>query len=218
MSFKLCAAVWDQELPYLQKLLLMALADHADDETCECWPTHGHLAKKCGMGTATVKRCIKKLEKAGLLEVRSMTNNGYQVANVYTLKIGTTGVDQSDLPGRSASTPRGDQSDLPINKPINKNLSSNTPQTPRKRCKADPFPRPPEVDPERWDAFMAIRKRRKSVNSAMAYRLLMNKIRKAKDLGLDIAELFDAAIEGSWQTIYPKPNKHTAKRQALPEV
>lgn len=40
--------------PPARKLLLVRLADRADDDTGECWPGHESLAKDCGMTTKSV--------------------------------------------------------------------------------------------------------------------------------------------------------------------
>ena len=85
MSIKVMAWAWEQELPAVTKFILIALADHADDEGV-CWPGQKGIAKKCGVSRQTVNAHIKKLLDMGLLTwtVRhrddgSITSNLYQL-------------------------------------------------------------------------------------------------------------------------------------------
>lgn len=54
-------AVWDVNLPHADKIVLLALADNANDEG-HCWPSITTLARKCGMDRRTVLRVISTLE------------------------------------------------------------------------------------------------------------------------------------------------------------
>lgn len=64
MSIKLMTAVWDIVLPASDKLVLLALADCANDEG-GCWPSMATLVKKCSKGERTVQAAIKSLADAG---------------------------------------------------------------------------------------------------------------------------------------------------------
>jgi hypothetical protein len=61
MSIKLMTLVWDMELPTTQKIVLLALADNANDEGI-CWPSITTLEKKTSLHRATVIRTISELE------------------------------------------------------------------------------------------------------------------------------------------------------------
>ena len=64
MSIKLMTAVWEIDLPASDKLVLLALADCANDEG-GCWPSMATLVKKCSKGERTVQASIKSLESSG---------------------------------------------------------------------------------------------------------------------------------------------------------
>lgn len=49
-----------------EKLVLMALADIADDQGI-CWPSMAHVGGKCDCSERTVRRVIRKLEERGLV-------------------------------------------------------------------------------------------------------------------------------------------------------
>ena len=67
MSIKLMSAVW-QHAPVKggQLLVLLALADHADDNGL-CWPGVPSLAKKSRLTERQVQRILRKLEKQALV-------------------------------------------------------------------------------------------------------------------------------------------------------
>lgn len=78
---------WEQPLPPVPKLVLMALADNADDHGY-CWPKMKTIAAKCSTSERTVQRTIKTLLAAGLLKKDARFDaSGRQVSNGYTLAL-----------------------------------------------------------------------------------------------------------------------------------
>lgn len=85
MSVKLMGAVWDLELEPLTKMVLLALADHANDDG-ECWPSRKKTAKKCGISLDTLDRRTASLEKMGyLVKKTAQRDNGSSTSNHYFL-------------------------------------------------------------------------------------------------------------------------------------
>lgn len=65
MSIRIMAAVWDcgpSSPP--QRLLLLALADNANDQAV-CWPSVDTLARKCAVEPRTLQRTLRQLELDG---------------------------------------------------------------------------------------------------------------------------------------------------------
>ena len=58
---------WQQDLTPTPKLILMALADAADDHGV-CWPSVLTVANKCGVSTRTVRRVMQVLVADGFLQ------------------------------------------------------------------------------------------------------------------------------------------------------
>jgi len=75
MSIALMTVVWAIDLPDSQKLVLLALADAANDEG-HCWPSMASLARKCSKGERTVQGVIKALETAGHITRRENPGKG----------------------------------------------------------------------------------------------------------------------------------------------
>lgn len=89
MSLRVMHWAWATTLPPTAKLVLMALADEADDMGF-CFPSHRRLATKCSITDRTVRRILGELADRGFLVVetrhrpdRSQTSNGYRLACGY---------------------------------------------------------------------------------------------------------------------------------------
>lgn len=80
MSVRIMTAVWDIVLPDSQKIVLLALADCANDEG-QAWPAIATLARKATKSVRTVQGVIKDLCAAGHLSRREIPGVGcrYQI-------------------------------------------------------------------------------------------------------------------------------------------
>ncbi|MEW8555461.1 MAG: helix-turn-helix domain-containing protein [Candidatus Thiodiazotropha sp.] len=78
---------WPQVLKPVPKLVLMALADAADD-TGVCWPSIATLAAKCDLSTRTIRRSIQYLVARDLLLVEQRyRTDGSCSSNLYRLQL-----------------------------------------------------------------------------------------------------------------------------------
>lgn len=75
MSVTVMALVWKLELPDSQKIVLLALADSANDEG-HCWPGMKSLTTKCSKSERTIQGVIKELVDAGHLTRREVPGKG----------------------------------------------------------------------------------------------------------------------------------------------
>lgn len=83
MSVRQMAAVWELELPSHLKLVLLAIADHANDEGA-AFPGQERLAAKCSLAPRTVRDSLAKLEQLDLLRV---VRRGKKQTNLYQLYV-----------------------------------------------------------------------------------------------------------------------------------
>lgn len=60
--------VWEQDLPTTKKMLLLAIADHSDDEGNNAWPSKARLAKKVGVEPNRIRTLLRELEMAGWIK------------------------------------------------------------------------------------------------------------------------------------------------------
>lgn len=84
MSIKCSQFVWDHsEASGNDRLVMLAIADEADDEGRNAFPSIRRIARKVRCHTETVSECIKRLEDAGELEVNRPERQGRGRFNRY---------------------------------------------------------------------------------------------------------------------------------------
>lgn len=134
---------WEQKVEASSKLVLMALADHAD-ETGVCWPSIARIAEKCGMSQRTVVRHIEDLSgPCGLLKISPRTRaDGGQTSNKYSLFVSppcqiVTPPCQDVIPPLSPVTPAEEPSLEPNKelKPLAQSFARFWTAYPKKRSK-----------------------------------------------------------------------------------
>jgi len=87
MTIRAMNWAWGIELPPAMKLVLLKLADRANDDG-ECWPGMDVVAKACGVSKMSMIRYMQKMEEMGMMTVtRRKGENGKQQTNVYTLNL-----------------------------------------------------------------------------------------------------------------------------------
>lgn len=69
MSIKLMAQVWETAIDRPQKFVLLALADHADDEGNSVYPSMERIGWKTGYSKRHIQRIMDELVSAEILEV-----------------------------------------------------------------------------------------------------------------------------------------------------
>ncbi|MGH3993304.1 MAG: helix-turn-helix domain-containing protein, partial [Pseudonocardiaceae bacterium] len=81
MSLKAMTWVWDHSpAAGTELLVLLAIADNADDTGANAYPSTDTLARKTRLDTRTVQRVIRRLEKDGHVVV---DRGGGRAANRY---------------------------------------------------------------------------------------------------------------------------------------
>lgn len=99
LFYKISQALCErQDLTPADKLIFAILSNYrGDNETC--WPSQTTIARKSGITEKTVRRCLTRLEQAGLLEVF----RGIGTSNHYRTPDKITGVDDTN-PGKNVPT------------------------------------------------------------------------------------------------------------------
>lgn len=69
MSVRMMGKIWELDLPQPLKLLALALADVADDEGGNIYPSKAYIAWKVGAHPKTIQRQMADLEERGIVEV-----------------------------------------------------------------------------------------------------------------------------------------------------
>ena len=111
MSIEAMTWAFKQPLSSHEKVILLAIADHANDDG-ECWPSIAKVAQKACVSERTAQRYIIKLTDEGYLSTVSRSaDNGGRMANKYVLHMATNVGGEGDSltpPGDTSVTTPGD--------------------------------------------------------------------------------------------------------------
>ena len=85
MSLEAITWAFRQDIPGTAKLVLLALANRADDETGQCWPGVTRIAKDASCSTRSAQVHIAALARNGFIEIQRVyaSTNGRQRSNRY---------------------------------------------------------------------------------------------------------------------------------------
>lgn len=87
MSVKALTWAFEQPVSATEKVVLLALADHADNSGL-CWPSIALLMQRAHVGERTVQRAVQSLEQGGfLVRERRHRENGSDTSNLYRLRL-----------------------------------------------------------------------------------------------------------------------------------
>lgn len=242
MSFKIASKVWDfgheQNLDSSSRLLLMALADSACDQTSECWPSVKLLSKKTGLSERTIKSKLSDLSDLGIISRRRTRNNSGQLGKyIYRLdfavetspsadsaagktlgattapskKLGANnGIPRCNLAQKLGATIAPHNLSLePIKEPIK--------QSDQKTTKNKPPELPDWMDPEAWAEFVEHRKSIKKPMSALAEKKILKKLQTFKSKGMNIQEILDLSIENGWSGVFPSNGSQQKNKNSEPD-
>ena len=135
MSFQAMTWAVEQELPAMQKLALLMLANCCNHHTGQCNPSHDRLAKECGMGRSALKEALKGLREKGLLEVIHNVVDGVNLPNQYRLNFAVFFKSESDGVGRQTTEGRS-----PNDRGVGRQTATNQEVEPGSKPKDPPYP------------------------------------------------------------------------------
>lgn len=151
MSVKVSTWAWAQKLPAAEKLTLLALSDHCDDDGRSCFPSKRKLAEKTSISERNIRRIVTRLQKKGILRRSFRFSNGRQTSNNYHIGGGTTcppGGVTLTLGGDTTAPPEGDTMSPP----------RGTPQPPHESSD-ESSEEPSGIPPGQTDAAKAVIKK-----------------------------------------------------------
>lgn len=202
MSIKLMTAVWDREdLSSTQKLVLLSLADWANDDGL-CWPSINRLAIKTSMAGRSVQRIIRDLESMGFIKRDEVLGKG----NKYWVLIPLT----ECHPCPSVTPP------LTESHPTPDTVSPNTSNTHQLTTKCIKETLPAWFPMDAWNGWVEMRKQRKRPLTDRAKQRAINKLTSLHLAGHDIGELLDRSTINGWLDIYEPKGKTSAGNSEHP--
>ena len=205
MSIKLMTAVWDrQDLSSTQKLVLLSLADWANDDGL-CWPSIDRLAIKTSMAGRSVQRIIRDLESMGFVRRDEVLGKG----NRYWISIPLT----ECHPCPSVTPP------LTESHPTPDTVSPNTSKIHQLTTKYIRRELPECIPIDAWQGWVDMRNQRKKPLTDRAYNQAIDKLVAFEAKGQNITEVLDRSTMNNWLDLYEiKEQKNgTTNRQHATE-
>lgn len=132
MSVRVMSMVWEADLPTTEKMVLLAIADSADDDGDNAWPSVATLARKASVSERRVQQIVKGLESRGLLTVHPQAGGHRGMRddrrpNLYAISLdGVKWISPRPAHGVKSDVLRGEISDAHGVKPVSPNPSIET--------------------------------------------------------------------------------------------
>ena len=100
MSYKILTPAWDACLPVSQKIILISLADQANDHGY-CWPSVATLERRTGLSTRAIYKNLADLEQAGHITRKHRSGH----STIYVVHPNTNAHNSSHTPAPDAYLP-----------------------------------------------------------------------------------------------------------------
>lgn len=217
MSIKIMTLAWSVAVgDHTDKLVLLALADNANDEG-ECYPSLTNIASRCEMHRATVVRSIQTLERDGHVSrtVRMGRNTVYQVHPSQPATSSTERLVAQSNQSQGATNPsQPATSPSPLINPSpseNRHKPSKGKRANRSNLETVPDEPPPSnLNVEAWHRWEQYRKQiRKPIQPASK----LAAQRKLAAFGTDQAAVVEQSIANGWQGVFAlKPDAKPKSR------
>lgn len=194
MSVRMMSLVWELDLPDSEKLVLLALADWANDEG-RCWPSINGLARKCSKGARTVQNSIRTLEAKGHLTQHAQDRGRQCHYTVHPIVRISSDPRSNCTPAEDAPPQRTTRTPAAAApKPLRTTNSSEAKASSQ-------YAAPDGVPDETWADFLKSPKRRKAGMSKTAYSGIVNNLTKLAEHGYPPGAMVALAVERGWATI-----------------
>ena len=122
MSVRVMSQVWEIAVPAFDKLVLLALADCANDEGL-AWPSIATLKRKTGASERTIYRAIAGMETQGILTIERVAGKG----NRYRLTPATVAPLPKRHPCPKGSAPLPERQETPATVAPNPSINHQEP-------------------------------------------------------------------------------------------
>jgi DNA-binding MarR family transcriptional regulator len=181
------SAVWEREdLPATQKLVMLALADWANDEGL-CWPSIARIAVKSSLKERAVQMAIRQLEDAGFIKREELTGRG----NRYWLSMPPHEMHPrmkcTPPPHEMHPTPALDAPNTSMTHQLTTNVISALPDW---------------LPVDAWNGWLEMRVKRKKPLTERARTRALNKLEQMAQQGQDVAEVLDRSTMNGWTDLY----------------
>lgn len=203
MSVRIMSAVWDMPFSPVEKLILLALADWANDDGV-AWPSIAQLARKTGCGERTVQRTLREAEKTGLLVRHENPGKGCS----YRINPRHAGTPAAEAPvPQDAQTP----ATLAPNTLLHISSQKTSSSSKRARAPKSTFCLPDSIPAKEWAEYEEMRRViRKPMTDAVRQKAVDRLAVLAAD-GWPPGVVLNHSILNSYQGLFPPKDDRNGK-------
>ena len=212
MSIAIMTQCWPIQIRQTLKLLLLALADNADDDGV-CWPSIDTIAAKCSTDRRTIFRQLLELESSG--HITRETRRGHSnVYHIHPLQV-TEDTPVSVLPPVAISHPPVTVTTHPpvvTESPTrgatvtqnHQEPSVEPPNNPKGRKSHDvEKPELPEWLPLlQWHGWIEARTKSRHPPTNLALRMAVAKLERYREAGHNVAQILAQSAMNNWSDLY----------------
>lgn len=219
MSVHISSQVWTLDMQSGKKLVLLALADMANDEGI-CWPSIQSLCKRTGLSERAIQLHLRELQAAGLLG----REERYKQSTIYHLTIAadsgaqilrakkTTALGRRKQQVWGAekciSDPQNLHPETSIETSIEPSVEPSVETSTRGRARELPA----WVPAEAWAAFLEMRKKLRAPMTAASIDRTVAQLEKLKADGHDPAEVLMQSVQNAWRGVFPTRSPRAGKQ------
>jgi hypothetical protein len=210
-----------EDVPPGPRFVLVALANRANEEGGDCYPSVKWIQRKTGFSDSTIRGHLDDLEGQyrKLSKKERRREDGGKSSNEYQLHL--LAPPTPEIRRGVPPTPGGGHLQNPAGAPPEsgghetKEHTKETKSAPvsenpqpiakgnegrKPRSSPPPNPLPGEVPDDVWAGFVELRARKRAPLTALAVKLLVGKVR---EIGQPAKALLEQAIERGWTTVFP---------------
>ena len=199
---------WSLDLKAPQKILILSLADRADEYHC-CYPSIQRLVKDTGLDKKTIGKWINLMIEDGLISDTGERKGPTKRVRVLRLNIEFECTQKRD-DTKSGNVPKNGSLNVPKNGSQNQSLETNN-EPKKKGFDAKKEPIPDWLDREIWFNWIDYRNEiKKPFKTKKTFELQVKFLLECLEEGYSPEEIINQSIANGWQGLFKPKNNHQA--------
>ncbi|APG50281.1 helix-turn-helix domain-containing protein [Providencia stuartii] len=207
---------WSLDLKAPQKILILSLADRADEYHC-CYPSIQRLVKDTGLDKKTISKWINLMIEDGLISDTGERKGPTKRVRVLRLNIDAEYTQKRDdtekgnIPKNgSLNAPKNGSLNVPKNGSQNQSLETNN-ESKKKGFDAKKESIPDWLDREIWFNWIDYRNEiKKPLKTKKTFELQVKFLLQCLEEGYSPEEIINQSITNGWQGLFKPKNNHQA--------
>ncbi|ENZ4208717.1 helix-turn-helix domain-containing protein [Providencia stuartii] len=199
---------WSLDLKAPQKILILSLADRADEYHC-CYPSIQRLVKDTGLDKKTISKWINLMIEDGLISDTGERKGPTKRVRVLRLNIDAEYTQKRD-DTEKGNIPKNGSLNVPKNGSQNQSLETNN-EPKKKGFDAKKESIPDWLDREIWFNWIDYRNEiKKPLKTKKTFELQVKFLLQCLEEGYSPEEIINQSITNGWQGLFKPKNNHQA--------